>query len=96
MFAFVLAFPKSLNGTHEAQHAVTVLSAVLSIKLILLRAGVIPVFPRQRYRPVQWLHCHLRGQMYTTFGSLQPEFVEHSTWGCLVACRRAKLATLVV
>ena len=96
MFAFVSAFPKSLNCTDEAQQAETVLSAVLSIMLLLLRAGEIPVFPRQRHRAVQWLHCHLRGQMYPTFGSLQPEFVEHSTWGCPVAGHWAKLATAVV
>ena len=75
MFAFVSAFTKSLHCTDEAQQAETVLSAVLSITLQLLRAGEIPVFPRQRYSAVQWLHCHLRGQMYPTFGSLQPEFV---------------------
>ena len=96
MFAFVSAFPKSLHCTDEAQQGETVLSAVLSITLLLLRAGEIPVFPRQRYRAVQWLHCHLLGQMYPTFGSLQLEFVEHSTWGCLVAGHWAKLATSVV
>ena len=96
MFAFVSAFPKSLHCTDEAQYAKTVLSAVLSITLLLLRAGEITVFPRQRFRAVQWFHCHLRGQMYPTFGSLQPEFVEHSTWGCLVAGHWAKLATSVV
>ena len=96
MFAFVLAFRKSLHCTDEAQQADTVLTAVLSISLLLLRAGEIPVFPRQRYRAVQWLHSHLRGQMYPTFGSLQPEFVEYSTWGCLVAGHWAKLATSVV
>ena len=53
MFAFVSAFPKSLHCTDEAQQAETVLSAVLSISLLLLRAGEIPVFPRQRYRAVQ-------------------------------------------
>ena len=46
MFAFVSAFPKSLHCTDEAQQAETVLSAVLSITLPLLRAGEIPVFPR--------------------------------------------------
>ena len=96
MFAFVSAFPKSLHCTDEAQQAETVLSAVLSITLLLLRAGEISVFPRQHYRAVQWLHCHLRGQMYPTFGSLQLEFVEHSTCGCLVAGHWAKLATSVV
>ena len=98
MFAFVSAFPKSLQCTYEAQQAETVLSAVLSITLLLLRVGEIPVFPRQRFRGVQWFHCRrrLRGQMYPTFGSLQPEFVEHSTWGCLVAGHWAKLATSVV
>ena len=96
MVAFVSAFPKSRHGTDEAHPAKTVLSTVLSITLLLLRAGEIPVFPRQCYRAVQWLHCHLRGQMYPTFGSLQPEFVEHSTWGCLVAGHWAKLATSVV
>ena len=96
MFAFVSAFPKSLHCTDEAQQAETVLSAVLSITLLLLRAGEIPVFPRQRYMAVQWLHCHLRGQMYPTFGSLQPKFFEHSTWGCLVTGHWAKLAALVV
>ena len=85
MFAFVSAFPKSLHCTDEAQQAETVLSAVLSITLLLLRAGEIPVLPRQRYRAVQWLHCHLRGQMYPTFGSRQPEFVEHSTWQALIS-----------
>ena len=85
MFAFVSAFPKSLHCTDEAQQAETVLSAVLSIMLLLLRAGEIPVFPRQRYRAVQWLHCPLRRQLYPMFGSLQLEFVEHSTWGCLGA-----------
>ena len=96
MFPFVSAFPKSLHCTDEAQQAEKVLSAVLSITLLLLRAGEIPVFPRQRCRALQWLHSHLRGQMYPTFGSLQPEFVEHSTWGCLVAGHWAKLATSVV
>ena len=96
MFAFVSAFPKSLHCTDEAQQAETVLSAVLSFTLLLLRAGEIPVFPRQRYRAVQWLHCHLRGQMYPTGGSLQPEFVEQSTWGFLVTGHWAKLATSVV
>ena len=52
MFAFASAFPKSLHCTDEAQQAETVLSAVLSITLLLLRAGEIPVFPRQRYRAV--------------------------------------------
>ena len=66
MFAFVSAFPKSLHCTDEAQQAETVLSAVLSITLLLLRAGKVPVFPRQRYRAVQWFHCCLRGQMYPT------------------------------
>ena len=42
MFAFVSAFPKSLHCTDEAQQAETVLSAVLSITLLLLRAGEIP------------------------------------------------------
>ena len=96
MFAFVSAFPKSLHCTDEAHQAETVLSAVFSITLLLLWAGEIPVFLRQRYRAVQWLHCDLRGQMYPTFGSLQPEFVEHSTWGCLVAGHWAYLATSVV
>ena len=78
MFAFVSAFPKSLHCTDEAQQAETVLCAILSIKLLFLRAGEIPVFPRQRYRAVHWLlPCHLRGHMYPSFGSLQPEFVEH-------------------
>ena len=53
MFAFVSAFPKALHCTDEAQQAETVLSAVLSITLLLLRAGEIPVFPRQRYRAMQ-------------------------------------------
>ena len=96
MFAFVSAFPKSLHCTDEAQQAETVLSAVLSITLLLLRAGEIPVYPQQRYRAVQWLHCRLRGLMYPTFGSPQPEFVEHSTWGFLVTGHLAKLATSVV
>ena len=82
MCVFVSAFPKSLHCTDEAQQAETVLSVVLSITL-LLRAGELPVFPRQRYRVVQWLQCHLRGQMYPTVGSLQPQFVEHSTWDAL-------------
>ena len=43
MFAFVSAFPKSLHCTDEAQQAETVPSAVLSITLLLLRAGEIPV-----------------------------------------------------
>ena len=64
--------------------------------LMLLRAGEITGFPRQHYRAVQWLDCRLGGQMYPMFGSLQPEFVDHSTWGCLVAGHRAKLATSVV
>ena len=85
-----------MHCTDEAQHAETVLSAVLSITLLLLRAGEIPVFLRQRYRAVQWLHCHLCGKMYPTSGSLQPDFVEHSTWGWLVAGHWAKLATSVV
>ena len=96
MFAFVSAFPKSLHCTDETQQDETVLFAVLSITLVLLRASEIPVFPRQRYRAVQWLHCHLRGQMYPTFGSLEPEFVEHSTCGCPVAGHWAKFATSVV
>ena len=96
MFAYVSDFTKSLHSTDEAQQSKTVLSAVLSFTLLLLRAGEIPVFPRQRSRAVRWLHCHLRGQMYPTLGSLQPEFVEHSTWGCLVAGHWAKLATSVV
>ena len=96
MFAFVSAFPKSLHCTDEAQQAETVLSAVLSITLLLLRAGEIPVYPRQRYRAVRWLHCCLRGLMYPTFGYLQPEFVEHSTRGCLVVGHWPKLATSVV
>ena len=96
MFAFVSAFPKSLHFTDEAQQAETVLSAVLSITLLLLRAGEIPVFRRQRYRAVQWLQCHLREQMYPMFVSLQPEFVEHSIWGCLFAGHWVKLATSVV
>ena len=85
MFAFVSAFPKSLHCTDEAQQAETVLSAVLSITLLLLRAGEISVFPRQRFRAVQWFHGRLRGQMHPTFGSLLPEFVEHSAWECFVA-----------
>ena len=96
MFAFVSAFPKSLHCTDEAQQAETVLSAVLSITLLLLRARDISVFPRQRFRTVQWFHCSLRGQMYPTFGSLQPEFVEHSAWECLVVGHWQKLATSVV
>ena len=70
MFAFVSAFPKSLHCTDEAQQAETVLSAILSITLLLLRAGEIPVFSRQCFWAVQWLHCHLRGQMYPTFDFL--------------------------
>ena len=66
MFAFVSAFPKSLHCTDEAQQAETVLSAVLSITL-LLRAGEISGFPRQRFSAEQWLHCHLRGQMNPMF-----------------------------
>ena len=85
MLSFVSAFPKSLHCTDEAQQAETVLSAVLSITLLLFRAGEIPVFPRQSFRAVQWFYCHLSGQMHPTFGSLQPEFVEHSAWECLVA-----------
>ena len=96
MLACVSAFPKSLHCTDEAKQAETVLSAVLSFTLLLLRAGEIPVFPRQRYRAVEWLHCHLRVQMYPTFRSMQPEFVVHSTWGCLVTGQWAKLATSVV
>ena len=96
MFAYVSAFTKSLHCTDEAEQAETVLSAVLSITLLLLRAGEILVFPLQRKRAVQWLHCHLRGQMYPTFGSLQPKFVEQSTWGCLVTGDWAKLATSMV
>ena len=67
------------------------------ITLLLLRAGEISVFPQQRFRAVQWFHCHLRGQMYPMFRSLQPEFVEHSAWECLV-CHwpLAKLTTSVV
>ena len=72
MFAFVSAFPKSLHCTDEAQQAETVLSAVLSFTLLLLRACEIAVFPRQRYRAVEWFHCHLRRMIYPTFGSLQP------------------------
>ena len=41
-------------------------------------------------------YIYMGGQIYPTFGSLQPEFVEHSTWGCLVAGHWAKLATAVV
>ena len=36
MFAFVSAFPKSLHCTDEAQQAETVLSAVLSIIIIII------------------------------------------------------------
>ena len=84
MLAFVSAFPKSLYCTDEAQKAETVLSAVLRVTLLLLWTGDIPVSPRQRYRAVQWFDCHLRGPMSPTFGSLQPDIVEHSTWECLV------------
>ena len=66
MFAFVSAFPMSLHCTDEAQQAEIVLSAVLSITLLLLRAGEIPVFPRQRFRAVQRFHCRLHGQMHPT------------------------------
>ena len=85
MFAFVSAFPKSLHCTDKAQQAETVLSAVLSITL-LLRAGEILVFPRQRYRAVKGLHCRLRGQMYPTFGSLQPEFGQSRAFERSTAC----------
>ena len=37
MFAFVSAFPKSLHCTDEAQQAETVLSAVLSIYIYIIR-----------------------------------------------------------
>ena len=37
MFAFVSAFPKSLHCTEEAQQAETVLSAVLSIYIYILK-----------------------------------------------------------
>ena len=37
MFAFVSAFPKSLHCTDEAQHSETVLSAVLSIYIYMIR-----------------------------------------------------------
>ena len=83
---------KTVDGRNDASRR----DLLQSITLLLLRAGEIPVLPWQRYRAVQWLHCHLRGHMYPTFGSLQPEFVEHSTWGCLVAGHWAKLATSVV
>ena len=96
MFAFVSAFPKTLHCTDGAEKAETFLSAVFSTTLLLLRAGEISMFPRLRYRAVQWLLCHLCGQTYPTFGSLQPEFGEHSTCGCLVACHWAKLDTSVV
>ena len=40
MFAFVSAFPKCLHCTDEAQHAETVLSAVLSIYIYMKRLMV--------------------------------------------------------
>ena len=79
MFAFVSAFPKSLHCTEEAQQAETVLSAVSTIMLLLMRAGEIPVLPP---------HCFGRcnGFTVTCAGRCIPR---------LGPCSRSLLSTLL-